>query len=385
MYIPRIFCPVEETLKTKSVLLLGPRRTGKTQYIKNQLKPDRVYNLLINREFVKLAANPGLIREELRKTDSLVVVDEIQKLPSLMDEIHDLIETSAARFLLTGSSARKLRRTHTSLMAGRARVHHLWPFTYAELKAASKPGFNLRNILVHGSLPPVCLSGSPARELEDYAGAYLKEEIQAEAIVRKIENFSRFLRVAALTNAELVNFNEVARDAQVPPRTIIEYYNILEDTLLGNMVPPFRHAASRKAYSTGKFYFFDIGVANSLAGITQVPAGTPGYGKALEHLVYLELKAYKSYKNRSEPIQFWRTYEGSEVDFVVGDSIGIEVKATEMAHAGHLKGLRSLDGQHKLRRKIVVSSDTRKRTLHGVEIVPVEEFLDMLWAGDVIS
>lgn len=381
MYIPRIFCPVAETLKTKSVLLLGPRRTGKTQYIKNQLKPDRVYNLLQNREFVRLAANPGLIREELQKKDRLIVVDEIQKLPSLMDEIHDLIETSGARFLLTGSSARKLRRTHTSLMAGRARVHHLWPFTYAELNSGGRPRFELQTALTYGSLPPVQLSASPARELEDYAGAYLKEEIQAEAIVRKIENFSRFLKVAALTNSELVNFNEVARDAQVPPRTIIEYFNILEDTLLGNMVPPFRHAASRKAYSMCKFYFFDIGVANSLAGITQVPRGTPVYGKALEHLVYLELKAYKSYKNKAEEIQFWRTYDGAEVDFVVGDSIGIEVKASEMAHAGHLKGLRSLDGQHKLKRKILVSCDARKRALCGVEIIPVEEFLAMLWAG----
>jgi len=383
MYISRIFCPVEETLKSKSVLLLGPRRTGKTQYLKNQLKPDRVYNLLINRDFVKLAANPGLIREELRDKDRLVVVDEIQKLPSLMDEIHDLIEAGGSRFLLTGSSARKLRRTHTSLMAGRARVHHLWPFTYAELSAGRKPLFDLQKILTHGSLPPVYFSPSPAQELEDYAGAYLKEEIQAEAIVRKIENFSRFLRVAALTNAKLVNFNEVARDAQVPPRTIIEYFNILEDTLLGNMVPPFRHAASRKAYSMGKFYFFDIGVANSLAGIAQVPRATPAYGDALEHLVYLELKAYKSYKNKAEPIQFWRTYEGNEVDFVVGDSIGIEVKATEMAHAGHLKGLSNLDGQHRLKRKIVVSSDARKRSLGGVEIIPVLEFLGMLWAGEI--
>ncbi|MBI4802239.1 MAG: ATP-binding protein [Elusimicrobia bacterium] len=383
MYIPRIFCPIAETLKTKSVLLLGPRRTGKTQYIKNQLKPDRVYNLLLNREFVKLAANPGLIREELQKKDRLIVVDEIQKLPSLMDEIHDLIETSGARFLLTGSSARKLRRTHTSLMAGRARVQNLWPFTYVELRSGPKSLFDLQKVLTCGSLPPVSLSASPARELEDYAGAYLKEEIQAEAIVRKIENFSRFLRVAALTNAGLVNFNEVARDAQVPPRTIIEYFNILEDTLLGNMVPPFRHAASRKAYSTGKFYFFDIGVANSLAGITQVPRGTSVFGKALEHLVYLELKAYKSYKNKAEEIRFWRTYEGAEVDFVVGDSIGIEVKASETAHAGHLKGLLSLDNQHKLKRKIVVSCDTRKRALGAVEILPAEEFLDMLWAGQI--
>lgn len=383
MYIQRLFCPVAETLKTKSVLLLGPRRTGKTLYIKNELKPDRVYNLLQNREFVRLAANPGLLREELREKDRLVVIDEIQKLPALMDELHDLIETSRTRFLLTGSSARKLRRTHTSLMAGRARMHQLWPFVFPELRAADARLFDLDKILTFGSLPPVFLSDSPAPELEDYTGAYLKEEIQAEAIVRKIENFSRFLRVAALTNAGLVNFNEVARDAQVPPRTIIEYFNILEDTLLGSMLPPFRGAVSRKTYSMSKFYFFDIGVAHSLSGVTQTPKGTPAYGAALEHLVYLELKAYKSYRAKTEPLQFWRTYDGSEVDFVIGDSIGIEVKASNMAHAGHLKGLRSLSERHKLKKRILVSQDPRPRELDGVEIVPVPDFLERLWAGEI--
>ncbi len=299
-----------------------------------------------------------------------------------MDEIHDLIETSGVKFLLTGSSARKLRRTHTSLMAGRARVRHLWPFVYPELKSGG-PGFNLGKAVTYGTLPPVYLSTAPAAELEDYAGTYLKEEIQAEAIVRKIENFSRFLRVAALTNAELVNFNGVARDAQVPPRTIIEYYNILEDTLLGSMLPPFRGSASRKIYSMGKFYFFDVGVAHSLAGISQVPRGTPAYGKALEHLVYLELKAYKSYRGKSEPLQFWQTYDGSEVDFVVGDSIAIEVKASDMAHGAHLRGLRAMDSAHRLKRKILVSQDPRPRKLDGVEIVPVEDFLGLLWSGGI--
>lgn len=399
MYIPRVFCPVAATLKSKSVLLLGPRRTGKTLYIKNELKPDRIYNLLINREYVRLAANPGLIREELKPGDRLVVVDEIQKLPSLMDEIHDLIETSGVRFLLTGSSARKLRRTHTSLMAGRARVHHLLPFVYPELASPGGPGFDLDRILTFGSLPPVLLSRAPGLELEDYAGAYLREEIQAEAMVRKIENFSRFLRVAALSNAGLVNFSEVARDSQVPPRTIIEYFSILEDTLLGAMLPPFKPTAgqgvgasvSRKAYSMGKFYFFDIGVANFLAGqvtgpmagVSHVPAGTPAYGKALEQLICLELRAYKKYLGKPEPLSFWRTYDGREVDFVVGDSVGIEVKASGAAHSGHLRGLRALDTVHRLRRKIVVSLDPRRRAVGDFEIIPVREFLEMLWGGDI--
>ncbi|MBI5208899.1 MAG: ATP-binding protein [Elusimicrobia bacterium] len=383
MHIPRISCQVGETLKSKSVLLLGPRRTGKTRYIRNELTPDRVYNLLVNREFARLSANPGLIREELRDNDRLVVVDEIQKLPSLMDEIHDLIETSGIRFLLTGSSARKLRRTHTSLMAGRARVQHLLPFTSSELNTFDKKLFDIDKLLTFGSLPPVYLSDSPARELEDYTGTYLKEEIQAEAIVRKIENFSRFLRIAALSNAELVNFNKVARDAQVPPRTIIEHFHILEDTLLGVMLPPFRQAPSRKAYSMSKFYFFDVGVAHSLAGISQVPRGTPVFGKALEHLVFLELWAYKSYRNKAEPIQFWRTYDGSEVDFVIGDGIAVEVKASDMAHGGHLKGIKSLSKQHALKKKVVVSMDQRRRRLEGIDIMPLEGFLESLWAGEL--
>ena len=382
MYFSRTHCPVAETLKTKSVLLLGPRRTGKTLYIKNQLKPDRVYNLLLNRDFVRLSANPGLIREELRAQDRLIAVDEIQKLPALMDEIHDLIETTRTRFLLTGSSARKLRRTHTSLMAGRARVQQLWPFTSAELAAAGRR-FDLHKALTFGTLPPVYLSPAPGPELEDYSGTYLKEEILAEALVRKIENFSRFLRVAALSNARLVNFTEVARDAQVPPRTITEYFGILEDTLLGSMLPPLQPAQSRKAYSMSKFYFFDIGVAHSLAGINEVPKGTPAYGDALEHLIYLELKAYRSYLHKSEPLQFWRTYDGSEVDFVIGDSIGIEVKATEAAHASHFRGLKALHAQQPLKRKILVSQDPRPRKVDAIEIMPVEEFLRQLWAGEV--
>ncbi|MCM2279316.1 MAG: AAA family ATPase [Oligoflexia bacterium] len=381
-YIPRIFCPTAATLKRKSVLLLGPRRTGKTQFIRKELQPDRIYNLLSSKEFIRLSANPGLIREELKDSDRLIVVDEIQKLPALMDEIHDLIETSAARFLLTGSSARKLRRTHTSLMAGRARVQHLWPFTSAELRGAK--ALDLKRALNFGSLPPVYFSEEPEAELEDYTGTYLREEIQAEALTRKIESFTRFLQFAALSNGELVNFTEIGRDAQVPPRTIIEYFQVLEDTLVGSMVPPLIPKKSRKAYSMGKFYFFDVGVARSLAGTGfSSTADGPQYGKALEHFIFLELKAFRDYRERNEPIRFWRTYDGKEVDFIVGDSIAIEVKATHMARPEHAKGLQSLSELQPLKRRILISQDPRSRKMGGVEVIPVLEFVERLWDGEI--
>ncbi len=380
VYIKRA-CRVKDALEDKSVLFLGPRRLGKTLYINEELKPDRIYNLLLSREFSRLSANPSLISEELSAQDKLVVVDEIQKLPSLMDEIHNLIETTSARFLLTGSSARKLRRSHTSLMGGRARVSYLLPFTWFELNSSGR--FNFDAYLNYGGLPPVYLSADPVSELEDYIGVYLKEEILAEAIVRKIENFSRFLKVAALSNSELINFSQIARDAQVPQRTVVEYFNILADTMTGDMVEPFKSEKSRKTYSISKFYFFDLGVSNTLAGTGKINKNTFYYGKAFEHFIYLELKAYKIYSGKKESIQFWRDYNGNEVDFVIGGEIAIEAKSSENINSGHLKGLKIFSRNNKVKRRIIVSMDRTKRLVSGIEIIPVLNFLENLWGGKI--
>lgn len=380
-YLPRL-CRIQEALRRKSVLFLGPRRTGKTQYVRHELKPDRIYNLLSNAEFSRLSANPGLIREELKERDKLVVVDEIQKLPSLMDEVHDLIESTDVRFLLTGSSARKLRRSHTGLMAGRLRPQRLWPFVSRELTKRAHP-FDLERALTFGTIPPVFFSETPAEELSDYTGAYLKEEIQAEAITRRIENFSRFLRVAALSNSELINFASIGRDAGVPPRTVMEYFHVLEDTLIGTMLPPWKSAKSRKSYSMSKFYFFDVGVANSLAGVSAVPRGTSLYGKAFEQFLYLELKAYRDYCGKNQPLSFWRSYDGHEVDFIIGDEIAIEAKAAPLLQKAPLKNLQRLSEEGRLRRKIVISQDPRSRRIGDIEILPIEDFLERLWNGEI--
>ncbi|MBI3554937.1 MAG: ATP-binding protein [Deltaproteobacteria bacterium] len=368
-------------MNKKSVLLLGPRRTGKSALIRNQIKADHVYNLLQSDIFQAVSARPSLIREALKPTDRLVVIDEIQKQPALMDEVHDLIESRGIRFLLTGSSARKLRRSHTSLMAGRAKTLQLHPFCYPEIADQ----FDLNRVLHYGSLPPVYLADDPWDELRSYAGDYLKEEILAEAIARRIENFSRFLVTAATSNAELLNYESIANDAQVPARTVREYYAVLTDTLIGSLVEPFRaKKVSRKAVAKNKFYFFDLGVLNSLLGRKTLPRVGAELGGLFESWIYLELKAYLDYTEREEPIQFWRTHTGHEVDFLVGGRVAIEVKMTELASERDLRGLRELGSEHALEKKIVVSRDKKRRKLQGVDIMPCTVFLEALWDGEII-
>lgn len=380
MYINRIL-PIGKDLERQSVLLLGPRRTGKSALIRNEVKADAVYNLLKSDDFQRLSHRPALIRESLRPADRLVVIDEIQKLPGLMDEVHLMIEEHGVRFLLTGSSARKLHRSHTSLMAGRARLRRLCPFVSAELR-----GFELERALAYGTLPPAYLSDEPAEELRGYAGLYLKEEVQAEALSRNIEGFSRFLARAAVSNGEVLNFESVAGDAQVPARTVREYYTVLEDTLVGTMLEPLQSRGRRKTISKGKFYFFDVGVVRALrdpAGL-DAPLPTAASGPALEHLVFQELHAYLQCFARDVALNFWRTYTKQEVDFVVGGDIAVEVKSSAAVQEKHLKGLRALADDHPLRRRILVCREPRWRRMGDVEIYPVEKFLESLWSHEVV-
>jgi predicted AAA+ superfamily ATPase len=372
--------PLDQHLNSGSVLLLGPRRTGKSWIIRNELKPDLVYNLLQSDTFQELSARPSLIRESIKPNTRLVVIDEIQKLPSLMDEVHLMIEETNAHFLLTGSSARKLKRTHTSLMAGRAKTRYLFPFTSAELGQK----FDLFQALKFGMLPPVYLSDDPEDIISSYTGDYLREEIMAEALTRKIENFSRFLLQAAMCNAELINYESIGNDAQVPARTIREYYQILVDTLLGYMLEPLATTGKRKPVSHSKFYFFDVGIVNAIVGSFQITQNHPSFGKCFESFIMCELKAYLSYLHPKAMLHFWRTQLGDEVDFVINGEIAIEVKSTKMVTEIDLKGLKVMGEEHKLRRKIIVSRDSRKRVLNGVEILPYQNFLEDLWGGNII-
>jgi len=370
---------IVSALKKKSIMLLGPRRTGKSSLIRHELPGAKVYNLLKVDEFQRLAMRPQAIREALAsERQELVIIDEIQKLPSLMDEVHLLIEEHGQRFLLTGSSARKLRRAHTSLMAGRAKTLHLHPFVSAEIG-----DFSLARVLQYGLLPPVWLTDDPADELASYAGDYLQEEIRAEALSRNIENFSRFLQRAAHCNAQQINFESVASDAQVPARTVREYFHLLEDTLIGTMLQPLQTKGRLKAVAKGKFYFFDNGVVHQLQGLTALSEHSAAFGEAFETFLFHELKAYMDYRGGSGTLNFWRTQLGAEVDFVINGDIAVEVKATVMVDERDLKGMKALAGERSLRRQFIVSRDPERRRIGDIEVWPYLQFLRALWAGDL--
>jgi len=223
-------------LAKKSHFLLGPRQTGKTFLIQHALKNIRVYDLLDHAIYLALSQNPGRIAQELTPKDQIVVIDEIQRLPELLNEVHRLIESRGLRFLLTGSSARKLRRGGVNLLGGRARTKYLHPLTYKELGDR----FDLRRATERGLLPSIYFSDDPRADLQSYAGSYLQQEIVAEGATRNVPAFSRFLKVAAFCNGTIVNFTNVANDAQVKRTTVYEYFEILKDTLILHELPPWK-------------------------------------------------------------------------------------------------------------------------------------------------
>ncbi|MDD5676175.1 MAG: ATP-binding protein [Chitinivibrionales bacterium] len=364
----------------KSFFLFGPRQTGKT-FLLNHLFPQSLcYNLLHADVFLGLSLRPETIRERVAAggIKGPVIIDEIQKMPVLLDEVHAMIESTGATFVLTGSSGRKLRRGGANLLGGRARTRHLFPLVFPEI-----PQYDFLRIINFGSIPSIYTSDDPAEDLTSYCGNYLKEEIAAEGLVRKIESFSRFLQLAALTNGELLNFTSIASDAGVPPRTVREFFSILEDTLIGAMLPPFSHSGKRKAVSTAKFYFFDVGVANCLAGRSAIKPKTELFGKALEHLVFTELRAYLSYAKDRRELSFWRDRFGHEVDFIVGDSMAIEVKAAALVSEKHLGNLKMLSEEIPFKHRIIVSMDSHPRKIGNIRILPLRHFLESLWGGEL--
>ncbi len=368
------------THETKSVLLLGPRQTGKTWLLKNTFPEASYHNLLHADTFLRLVTRPQSLREELRSgmMTEPIIIDEIQKLPILLDEVQAMIDEFGIRFILTGSSARKLKRGGVNLLGGRARVRKMHPLTSKEMGP-----IDLERILTYGGLPPVFLSDDPWDDLRAYCGTYLQQEIADEGISRRIDAFARFLRVAAIMSGELLNFEALASDAAVPARTVREYYSILQDTLIGELVEPWKRGSKRKAVSSGRFWFFDIGVRNALAGERGFGEGSERWGKNLEQLIYTELRAFLDYSKDDRPLTFWRTRDGHEVDFVLGDEIAIEVKATSNPSERHLAGLSSIADEGIFRRRILVCTAIRASLIRGVEIMPVETFLQTLWAGVV--
>ena len=368
---------LDNLVSQKSLFLLGPRQTGKSTLLHAQFQGARYIDLLEADTFRELATKPELIRQRLRVDEKLVIIDEVQKLPAILDEVQLLIDRNKdLRFILTGSSARKLKKGHANLLGGRAWVTNLFPLVSVEL------GFSgLEKRLCFGSLPGVFTSENPIEELKAYVGTYLKEEVLAEGLTRSIQTFSRFIELAGMSNGEQINFAAIANDAQIPARTVRDHFQILQDTLLGKQLPVFKQSKKRKAVSTPKFYFFDVGVANALRRNFAVSEGSSDYGRALEHLVFCELDAWLGYTRSSEELTYWRTRNQLEVDFVVGESMAIEVKAKRSIRSTDLTGLQAIGEEFPEMRRIVVCLESEPRTLDGVEILPLEYFLRELWNG----
>ena len=367
-------------LARKSFFLFGPRSTGKTTAIRQQLPEVRVYDLLKASDLTRLGARPELLSEE-NESGTIVSIDEIQKLPSLLDEVHRAIENRKLTFLLTGSSARKLRRGGTNLLAGRAWEAHLFPLTWAEI-----PGFDLLRYINRGGLPQVYKAPAEdvREELKSYVQLYLQQEVQAEALTRNLGSFSRFLTTMALNNGEELNFTGLASDCGVPVSTLKGYLEILDDTLVGFSVPAFRKTSKRKAIARSKYYLFDVGVTGNLAGRGKVRYPSDLFGRAFEHFIAMELRAYLSYRRRDERLMYWRSTSQFEVDFVVGRELAIEVKGTSLVQDKHLKGLRAFAEEGLVRRSTVVSMDARpRRTADGIEVLPWKVFLEQLWGDEM--
>lgn len=368
----------------ETFFLWGPRQTGKTTLLRDSYPDADWVDLLRTDEYRRYLERPALLREELvgAAPRDQVVVDEIQKVPALLDEVHWLHENAGIRFALCGSSARRVRRGAANLLGGRAVRYELHGLIARELG----PAFDLDRLLGHGYLPPHYESSRPRRLLASYVGDYLKEEVAAEGLVRKLPAFSEFLAMAALSDGELVNFSNIARDCGISSHTVKSHFEILEDTLLGRWLPAYRARPKRRVIGASKFFFADVGVVNHLAKRGIPERGSEAYGKAFENWVHHELRAFLDYSESFEELFFWRLASGIEVDFIVGDmTAAIEVKAVGNVKGHHLKGLRAVAEDHpKVQRRIVVCLEKKRRQLEeGILVLPAKAFIDDLWHGRI--
>ena len=368
-------------LEHRSIFLFGPRRTGKSTYLRTTFPNAVYYDLLDGRVFRDLSASPELIRQRLHPNDTLVIIDEVQKLPQLLDEVHKMIEERKnLRFILTGSSLRKLRRGGANLLAGRALTVHFFPLVYPEIPAVA-----LEQRLLRGNLPAMTTSAIPGEDLKAYVGDYIREEIQGEFESRKLEGFSRFLNFAATCSGQQVNYTALGQELGINPKTVREYFQVLDDTLLGTELPAFTKGSKRKPVTTAKFYFFDIGITNTLMNRSFTEVSEDMIGSGLEHLVFHELRSYLSYKRLDIPLHYWRTQSQIEVDFLLGDEIAVEVKASARVSRKDMRGLEALSEEISLKRRILVCREQFSRVAdNGIEILPIEIFFEELWAGRIL-
>jgi predicted AAA+ superfamily ATPase len=367
-----------------SFFLWGPRQTGKSWLLKQTYAQGFFRDLLKTELFARYVRRPSRLREEVAHLEpgAVVVLDEIQRVPQLLDEVHWLIENQGLVFAMCGSSARKLRRGHANLLGGRALRYELFGLVSEELGA----DFDLTRALNHGYLPRHYLAGQPRARLRAYVGDYLKEEVAAEGLVRNLPAFADFLRAASLSDTETVSYTAIARDCGVSAPTVREYFQILVDTLLGRYLPAYTRRARRRVQQAPKFYFADVGVVNHLARRGTLAPGSELFGKAFENWVFHELSAFGVYSERYDELSFWRLHSGGEVDFVLNDAeVALEAKASSSIHNQHLRGLRDFREEYpEVRRLVVVCLEAeRRRTEDGIDVLPVRDFTRILWSGEL--
>jgi uncharacterized protein len=367
----------------ESLFLWGARQTGKSTLLKS-LYPDSLwFDLLMTDQFERLHRFPSQLREMVLavQPEAPVVIDEIQKLPVLLDEVHWLMANTNTRFILSGSSPRKIIRSQANLLGGRALRYELYPLVSAEI-----PDFDLLRALNNGLLPRHYLSDNPAMLHAAYMGNYLSDEILAEARLRNASVFSHFLEKVAFSNGEMVNYSNIASDCGISAPTVREYFQILEDTLIGRFLPSFQKNPKRRVILAPKFYFFDVGLVNYLLKRGTISLGSESFGKAFEHFIFQEISAHSHYSGLSYPIYYWRTASQIEIDFVLGDhEVAIEVKSTNNAQPRHVKGLNRFAEEYKVKKQVLITNDPIQRKMGEVMIMPWQFFLNQLWAGELIN
>ena len=376
--------------KGQAAFLWGPRQIGKSTLLQTRFPGSLFIDMLDSSLFLALDRRPGMIREiigaappnQLRKP---IIIDEVQKVPLLLDEVHWLIENRKLSFLLCGSSARKLKRGRANLLGGRA-----WRFEMFPLVSAEVPDLDLLRALTHGLMPAHYQSARPDRSLHSFVRDYLREEIAAEAHARNLAAFAKFLDLVGIMNGELVNYAKIAADCGVDAKSVRAYFSILEDTLLGSFLDPLttKTGSRKQLIATPKFYLFDPGVARTLRKTTIHAVTGPEAGHLFETFLLNELRAYLSYREYNVPLNFYRTRDGSEVDFIINNgAVAIESKISERIRHSDLRSLNSFLGEYPRAKAIVVTQEPRKRVIElegkRVEIHPWRVFCEELWAGKI--
>lgn len=372
----------------QSAFLWGARKTGKTTYLKERFPNSLVYDFLKTDLFFEISKDPSRLRERLLAQDDSalkepIILDEVQKIPQVLDEVHWLIENKGLGFILCGSSARKLKRGHANLLGGRAWRYELFPLVSREIGK-----INLLRVLNHGLIPLHYLQNEDEckKSLEAYVQDYLREEVFAEGLTRNIPAFSRFFDAFGYSHGEITNYCNIARECGVDSKTVKEYYQILVDTLLAVRIEPFKKRQSRQVITkASKYYMFDVGVAGYLTKRHVAEQRGAEFGKAFEHFMLMEISAYRSYAKKDFAIHFWRTKSGVEVDFVLGmGEIAIEIKGSSRIDRKDMTGLDAFAGEYAPKRCIIVCNEKEKRLYGKIEIVPWEIFLRQLWDGKIM-